>query len=208
MEKIRTAHVDRFTLMRTALKSALEGAEDSGIEISLSVATGKEFLEKFEKGRFDVVLIRLGQVGMDGFGLVSALTALDAGLKIIILSDVMEMENLRRSIDMKCRGYVSGDTSVEELIRAIHVVHKGGTCFDSDAMVLLLNSDENEGRLLSRYDLEFIRQMLKSTTRKDLGRRMNLSERSISYQKVRLREKLGVHSDLAVIAYAIRHGLV
>lgn len=60
---------------------------------------------------------------------------------------------------------------------------------------------------LTRREIEVLQALISHGTAKRAARGLNISPRTVEHYSRRAREKMGVHSNLQVVAIAVRNGI-
>ena len=120
---IRILLVDDQKLIRQGLKALLE--LDSDIQVVGSASDGHSAIEQVEALNPDVVLIDVRMPGMDGVTATQIICERFPEPKVLVLSGYDDEKYLADALRSGANGYLLKDTPAEELIGAIHSIHKG-----------------------------------------------------------------------------------
>ncbi|MFF3831425.1 LuxR C-terminal-related transcriptional regulator [Streptomyces sp. NPDC002458] len=191
--------------------------EAYGHQVVATAATGPETLEALLRWRPDVAVIdvRMPPTRSDE-GLRAALAARSElpGLPVLILSQYVEQLYARELLADGAGGigYVLKESvfDADQFLDALERVADGGTAMDPAVIAKLLSSGSSNRRLerLTERERSVLGLMAEGLSNQAIGRRLFLSESSISKYTTSMFGKLGITDDdtnhrrvLAVLAY-------
>jgi|SRR5579872_2739383 len=165
------------------------------------------------KARPNVVILDLD--GTNG-GMVEALErcrAAASDARICALTMRPAPEIMQRSLSAGAEGYVIKDVTPTELIRAIKLVASGETYVDPRVAGIWLRRRAGASRRpdlneLSTRETEVIRLIAEGLSNKEIGARLNLSEKTIKNHISRIFSKLNIYARSQAAVHAIRLGLL
>lgn len=153
-----------------------------------------------------------GQEYGDGMTLFSFIRRRYPSIKLVVLTmlDNPGVLGALRNQGICC--LVSKADAVSHLIPAIHAAATGGTYY-SPAIEIIMQTLDMNGRhgiteALSKRELEVLRLYASGMTINEIAARVNRSKKTISTQKSRAMQKLGIERDVDLLRYAIEHGIV
>jgi DNA-binding NarL/FixJ family response regulator len=159
----------------------------------------------------DVVVTDLSMPGRDGLDLIGSLNATFPKLPILVLTMHVEEEYATRAIRGGANGYLTKDSTEEELVAAIRRVARGHTaiCHKVAEVVALQLSRKQQSQpsLAALSDREFkTYELLAQGMRvSSIAKELNLSIKTVSTYKIRLLQKLGLDSQCDVVRHSLRH---
>jgi DNA-binding NarL/FixJ family response regulator len=110
-------------------------------------------------------------------------------------------------------GYLSKDRSGDELVGAIRRIHEGGL-YVSDAVAEQLAArasgrpPEARHELLSTREHQVLVRLASGQSARTIATEMGLSPKTVHTYRSRIRAKLELDTDAALIRYAVEHHLV
>jgi len=122
---IRLVIVDDHTLMRETWKMMLQ--RDARINVIAECASGAEAIACAEVQQPDVILMDINMTPINGFEATQKIAQSHPAIKIIGLSINNQPTYARNMIQMGAIGYVTKNSSLEEMLTAIVTVNTGGT---------------------------------------------------------------------------------
>jgi DNA-binding NarL/FixJ family response regulator len=103
----------------------------------------------------------------------------------------------------------------EELLRAIHAAARGESALDPSTTSRLLNqvrsaerkAEEDAFRDLSDREMDVLAHLARGKTNAEIGRLLNLSEKTVGNYIGTMFEKLGLNNRIELAAFAYEHHL-
>lgn len=209
---IETIIVDDHDILRAGLKHIL--ADSGDIAVTAEAGNGNEALARLRSGRWDAMVLDMSMPGKSGVELIKQIKQEFPRLPILILSMHREDIYAVRAFKAGASGYLCKDNAEAQLAQAIRKVAGGGV-FISPAVAERLAMDMMQGNKsdapphtqLSDREYEVFQHLVAGEGLTDIGRRLNLSVKTVSTHKTRIMEKLQVTNTAELVRYAMRHGL-
>jgi DNA-binding NarL/FixJ family response regulator len=211
MERIKVILVDDHTLFRKGLKMLLD--ELDGVEVVGEASTGKEFLMILEILQPDVVLMDINMPEMNGMEATQIALKLHPSLSILMLSMHGEEEYFNKMVDAGVKGFLLKNAEVDEVIKAINTVYRGGSYFSQELLLGVISGKnkkhEDEVDLaITERELEVLRLICLGYSNVDIGDKLFISPRTVDRHRSNLLEKTNSRNSVALVMYAIKHKLV
>lgn len=173
-----------------------------------TVADGREVHEAVERTRPDVLLLDLSMPHRNGLELIPELVAAFPALRILVVT--MHVDRTMADLALKggAHGFVPKGASADELNRAIQLVLEGESYVSPQVP---RRGHTTDGTTLDDPVLESLtprqRQILdligQGKTMVEIGEMLNVSPRTIEFHRARIKTKLGVSTETALLRYAI-----
>ena len=213
MSKIRILLVDDHTLVRLGLKTLL--GDQPGMEVIGEAGTAAEAVRAAERLRPDVVLMDIRMPGEGGIEATRQITARFPQIKVVMLTSFADDELVVRAIRAGAVGYVLKQVDNAELLRAIEAAARGEALLDPATTARLLarvrenerKADEDAFRELSDRELDVLAPLARGKTNAEIGRLLNLSEKTVSNYVSSILEKLHLTNRIELATYAVEHHL-
>lgn len=211
---IRLLLVEDQQLVRGALKLALQ--QDGVIEVIAEAASGHEALELAARLQPDIVVINVMLPDMECIGLTERFRQLAPMTGIVILT-AMAIDIFHRALQtlrgLGILGFITRNSAVEELGRAIHEVRQGREFLSGDIVEYLLFPDRRHevSFILDKFtDREFQVLLLVSQGKrnKEISPLMYISPKTVSTYKQRVYDRLSIDNDVQLLHWALHHNLV
>ncbi|KUM55198.1 response regulator transcription factor [Rheinheimera sp. EpRS3] len=208
---IRVLMADDHPLVRAGLKYLLAGCSD--IQLMAEVDNGNELVKRLSHTQVDVILVDLLMPGRSGVELIKQIKAEYPRLPVVVLSSYKEDMFALRTIKAGASGYICKDHAAERLIDAIRKVAAGGV-FISDEVLRLIANDLHTPvqsmaphTLLSDREYQIFLLIVAGFSPCEIADRLNISVKTISTHKTRIKEKTKLANTSDFVRYALNHKL-
>lgn len=204
--------VDDHDLVRHGFKSLL-GAQD-GIRVLDTQSSGENAINwcREHDGKVDVILMDVNMPGIGGIGATERISKTWPDIGIIIVTVHNEGPLPKQLLNGGAKGYLTKGNGVEEMIAAIKDVNKGKHYIAKDIAQQLalsvLPGEVNPLDRLSMRETQVLMMIAQGSKTQEISEILNLSPKTISTYRVRLYEKLNVHSDIEMLHMAMKHGVL
>jgi DNA-binding NarL/FixJ family response regulator len=207
---IRVIIVEDHSIFREGLKKVL--GEIDGISVVGEAANGKIFLDMLPLLAPDVVIMDIKMPVMDGIEATEEALRRYPGLKILVLSMFGEEEYLYSMVLKGIHGFLLKTTSMQNLERAIRMVHGGQQYFSPELNGILANKirqfSSNEVPVFTGKEDEVLRLICKGMSTDEMADHLNISKRTVEGYRAKLLQKTGLKSTINLVIYAIRNKMV
>src|SRR5262245_8761160 len=122
-ELIKVLIVDDHAIVRKGIRALL--ATEPNIQVLGEAKDGREAITEVERLRPDVILMDLVMPELDGIEAIRQITSRQPGSRILVLTSFATDEKVFPAIKAGALGYLLKDSNPEELVQAIHQVHRG-----------------------------------------------------------------------------------
>jgi DNA-binding NarL/FixJ family response regulator len=129
-KQIRVVIVDDHKMLRETWKMILQ--MDNRIQVIKDCDSGEEAVDCALNLHPDVMLMDINMAPMNGFEATEKIASINPDIKIIGISINNQPTYVRHLIQLGAKGYVTKNSSKEEMIEAILEVTKGNTFFCKD----------------------------------------------------------------------------
>ncbi len=212
---IRVVIADSHQLFRAGLGLLLSSEE--GIALVGEAADGLETIEVVSTLQPDVVLLDITMPGIDGVGIIRPIKQQSPATKPLMLTAARDEGLILKALRAGAKGYLSKDTTVSHLTKAIQAVHEGELWVDRKLVARFVEQEvvaelrENGPRrtqeaLTTRED-EILRLLASGGTNKDIGQALLISEKTVKCHVHSIFRKLNITRRLQAILYAVHCGL-
>lgn len=207
---IRILFADDHNVLRQGLKLILESSGE--MKVVASYANGIDAINWLRRNGCDVALIDIAMPGMSGIDLLKQIRKEKPKLPVLILSAYPESQYAVRLIKAGAAGYLNKECAPDEVVSAVHCV-LGGKKYISPAVAGMLANEISmpEGKLpheiLSNREYQILILIASGKTNAEITDILKLSAKTISTYRVRILEKMGMHSNSEIMHYAIDNHL-
>jgi DNA-binding NarL/FixJ family response regulator len=211
--KIRIVIADDHNIFRESLAALL--SRENGFEIVAQAGDGRTAVSMIQKYQPAVVLMDIGMPELNGIEATRQITAHYPKTKIIALSMHSDRKFVAEMLKAGASGYLLKDAEVEELINAIHTVIKEGIYLSPALTDMVIEdyvrhrpADEMKSAVtLTSREREVLQLVAEGKTTKEIAKRFGISIKTIESHRLKIMEKLDLHSIAELTKYAIREGL-
>jgi DNA-binding NarL/FixJ family response regulator len=174
---------------------------------------GNEALNKIKTGDFDFVILDITMPGQCGLDILKALKNCNLNVSILILSVHPQRQYAVRALKLGAAGYISKSSAPQELELAIRKISAGEIYVSSDItrkMVSDLNRKDDTylHERLSEREFQIMCFLAKGIPITEIGKRLFISERTVSTHRTRLLEKMDMKSNTELALYAYKNDLI
>ncbi len=210
MKKLRLLLADDHTILVEGLKALLMPEFD----VVATAGDGKAVLEAAEKHQPDLILLDISMPRLNGIEAARRLKQSNPDAKLIILTMHADLSFVSAAFEAGVSGYVLKQSAATELVAALHDVDSGQRYISSLIQKRLTTGTPAILRLpkklspdLTSRQREVLQLVAEGRVRKEIAQILGVSIKTVEFHKQKITEKLGIHTDAALTAYAIRHGI-
>ncbi|SRR5579883_262714 len=208
---IRILIADDHAIVREGLKQIVQQTSD--ILVVDEASNAAETLDKVRRLKLDLLLLDISMPGRSGLDVLLEVKRDFPHLPVLILSFHPEDQYALRMLKAGAAGYVTKESASDELINAIRKVASGGKYMSmplAEKLVFGMVNDKNvqPHELLSNREFQVFRLIAAGKTVKEIGDELSLSVKTISTNRARIMEKMGLKNNSEFTQYAIKHKLM
>lgn len=209
--RVRVFVADDHPIYREGIVRALKDRPE--IELIGEAADGRDALERIKELEPDVAVLDIRMPGLEGTQILSALRRDGHDTEVLFLSAFMESELAYKTVAEGAKGYLSKESSRQEIGDAIVAVARGETAFDPEVTAGLALAVQQRERSNGRPELtaresEVLHMIADGKSAPEIGREIHLSPTTVKTHLHTLYEKLGVSDRAAAVAEGMRRGLL
>ncbi|MBA53098.1 MAG: two-component system response regulator UvrY [Pseudomonadales bacterium] len=208
---IKVFIVDDHDLVRTGISRML--ADVAGIKVVGEAASGEEALKLIRELSPDVVLMDAKMPGIGGLEATRKLLRQNADVRVIAVTACGEEPFPSRFLQAGASGYLTKGAAMDEMVKAIRLVHSGQRYISPDvAQELALKPFRNDSASpfdqLSEREMQIAMMIVNCQKVQEISDKLFLSPKTVNSYRYRLFEKLGINSDVELTLLAVRHGML
>ncbi len=202
---------DDHPIYREGIVRAIKDRPD--LELLAEAGDGREALDRIRELKPLVAVLDIRMPGLDGTQVLAAARREGLETEILFLSAFMEPELAYKTVAAGAKGYLSKESSRQEVCEAIVSIARGGTAFAAEAQAGLAAQIQERERSggppkLTEREQEVLGLVAQGLSAPDIGRHIHLSTTTVKSHLHSLYEKLGVSDRAAAVAEAMRRGLL
>ncbi|MEZ4521745.1 MAG: response regulator transcription factor [Thermomicrobiales bacterium] len=212
---MRILIADDHPLFRDGVASLLRAR---GHDIVAVAENGKEAIDLTRALQPDLVLMDLRMPEIDGLTATRIISTEMPHIKIFIITVSDEDDDLYDAIKSGAAGYVIKNVPSEEFFELLDAVVQGKSGLPPALARKVLAEYTDDGRndedngdagSLTRRELDVLSLMVAGvTSTRDLADHLVISDNTVKYHLRNILNKLHLNNRAAVVAHAVRHGLV
>ena len=208
---IKILIADDHSIVREGLKQFV--AESPEMAVRGEAVNGQQVLNIVHKMDYDLILLDIAMPGRGGIDTLKQLKIEKPEIPVLILSMYPENQYALRAIKAGASGYLTKESAPEELIGAIKKVARGGKYVSADLAEKLVenlgkDTEKPDHTMLSDREYQVMTMIATGKTVKEIGDELSLSVKTISTNRTRALEKMGMKNNAEFTYYAIKQGLV
>jgi DNA-binding NarL/FixJ family response regulator len=217
MTRTRILIADDHEVVRKGLRSLLE--HEPNMEVVGEAGNGREAVEKATTVRPDVVVLDIGMPELNGLEATRRIVKAAPRTEVLILTVYESEEVIREVLRAGARGYVLKSDAGRLLLTAVEAVAAHKPFFTSRVSELVLAGflsgdaprTEEElppGAPLTPREREVLQLLAEGKTNKEVAAALGIGLKTVETHRMNLMAKLGLHSVVDLVRYAIRNGIV
>lgn len=214
MNKARILIADDHALAREGLRAMLD--RSGRFDVVGEAASGEEALALCQQHRPELALLdirygtRGGEAGIDGLEAARQLSDTQPDIAIIILTMHDNADYLRAAIAAGARGFITKDTSREELLAAIDLVAAGAVAYPPALMRRAVVAADRSPvfaalERLTPREREVLDALASGGTNKEIALALGITPGTVKTHVERLIGKLGVRDRTQAAVIAVEH---
>jgi two-component system, NarL family, response regulator LiaR len=208
---IRVLVVDDHAIIRKGIQALL--AEIAEIEVVGEARDGEEAMALAKALKPDVILMDLVMPGVDGIQATRRITAAEDGPRILVLTSFAGDDKVFPAIKAGALGYILKDSEPEDLVEAIHQVHRGEPSLTpSIAQKLLKELRRPSARPptpdpLTDREMEVLHLVAKGLSNPEISQRLVIAEATVRTHVSNILSKLHLANRVQATLYALQEGI-
>ncbi|HEX7464712.1 MAG TPA: response regulator transcription factor, partial [Actinomycetota bacterium] len=155
---------------------------------------------------------------MDGIEATRRIKEVSPATKVVIMTAHDEERLLVEAVEAGASGFLRKEEAADEVLAAAKAAAEGEVLIDPTLLTRLLHqvAQEREARRdalalfeeLTEREREILQLLAQGTRNDDIARKLFISPQTVQTHVRNLLAKLGVHSKLEAVAFAVKHGAI
>ena len=202
---------DDHAIVREGVKQIVKTLPE--VTLIDEVSEGNEALVKIKEVGYDLVILDISMPGMSGLDILQNISQRKIVTRVLILSLHPQEQYAVRAFKLGASGYLSKDSTFEELTVAIRKIATGGKYISSSFAEKLFFTDPEQGNenlhdSLSEREFQVMILLAEGKTVLEIAKEIFISDKTVSTYRSRIMEKMGIKKNAYLTLYAIRHNLI
>ncbi len=205
MEKITILIADDHTLVRETWSYIFNS--DARFSVVAESGTGEEAVDKAKSLRPNIVIMDINLPGINGIEATQQIRKYSPGTKILGVSLHTQPTYARKMIQKGAMGYVTKNSSREEMFKAILEIQSGKKYICDEIKNILseqvISGDDPQTGLnsLSQREIEIIAYIKKGNSSKEIADALNISVKTVEVHRYNVLKKLNLKNAAALVNF-------
>lgn len=210
MEKISILLVDDHKLIRESWTFILNS--DARFEVIGQTSDANEAVEIAKNKSPKIVLMDINMSPINGFEATKLVRKYSPESKIIGISMHSMPAYARKMLQMGAMGYVTKNSSKDELLKAIVEVNEGRKYICDEVKNILAqqelgdDSGQPDMNVLSRRELDIIKQIKEGLSSKEIALQLDISLKTVEVHRYNILKKLNLKNTAALVNFINANG--
>jgi two-component system invasion response regulator UvrY len=209
-QSVRVLIVDDHAVVREGYRTLLE--KHAGLAVVGEAANAAAAYQAYKDARPDVVIMDISMPGRGGIDAIGHIRQLDGHARILVFTMHGGAPYALQAFRAGAKGYVTKSSPPDLLIDAVRAVAQGrmAICPEiGEALALDRLQEESQGlKELSPREFEILRMLLDAKSTDEIATALNVSRKTAANYHYNIKSKLGVASDIELVHFGLRHGLL
>lgn len=211
MNKITILLVDDHKLIRDSWSFILNC--DSRFQVIGETSNAEEAIDIAREKSPKIVLMDINMTPMNGFDATKLVRKYSPGSKVIGLSMHSMPAYARRMLQMGAMGYVTKNSSRDELLTSIVEVNEGRKYVCDEVKNILAQQElvDEVGtpdlNVLSRREIDIVKLIKEGYSSKEIAVQLSISLKTVEVHRYNILKKLNLKNTAALVNFTNAHGL-
>ncbi len=166
----------------------------------------------------EVAVVDLALPDGDGLELIEHFTLAEPQMMTLVLSASLEPVRFARAVEAGAAGVLHKATPIKDIVDAVRRLKAGeallspAEIFDMLRVVSRERQEKKEAReaieRLTPREIDVLKALAEGLESREIAEKMNITVETERTHMVNILHKLGVHSRLHALVFAVRHGIV
>ena len=208
---IRVLIADDHAIVRKGIRALLSTEAD--IQVIGEASDGAEAIAQTQALNPDVILMDLVMPKLDGIEATRQITANQPRARILVLTSFAADDKVFPAIKAGALGYLLKDSSPDELVQAIHQVHRGEPSLEPSIARKVLTELSQPPKTpltpdpLTEREVGVLRLVAQGQSNREIAEQLVITEMTVRTHVSNILSKLHLASRTQAALYALREGL-
>jgi two-component system, NarL family, response regulator NreC len=214
MEKLTIVLADDHHVVRQGLRALLESALDC--TVVGEAADGLAALELVKQLQPSVLVVDMVLPKLNGLDVIRRVRQAAPQTRIVVLSMHADEAYVREALRAGATGYILKESHADEFVQAVEQAAAGRRYLSTplteralDAYIAqTAETSFDAAETLTGREREVLVLAAQGATTAEIAERLSLSGRTVEAYRARMMHKLGLRTQMDLIRYALRQGLI
>ncbi len=213
MKRVGVILADDHEVVRRGLRAILESHGE--YEVVGEATNGRAAVELAAKFKPDVAILDIGMEGMNGLEATRQIVKTTPETQVLILTMYDSDSVAAEALEAGARGYLLKTDAARDLHMALSSLLRHKTFFTSRVEDMLVKQFRKTGknptnrfRRLTSREREVLQLLAEGKSNKEIAQLLALSLKTVDTHRSNIMSKLGLHSVVELVHYAIRERIV
>lgn len=206
--------IDDHPVVRNGYRRLLESTSD--IHVVADADNGETGCVLHQEHRPDVTIIdlNLDQQGIDGLETIHRIKIKSPAANILVFSMYSNEIMVQRALSMGATGYVTKQSSLEQLLKAVRKVSQGQIFIDPELASNLLTDkwsgkpSENPLEALSKREFQLFKLMAEGNSVAQIAEMISISPKTVGVHQASIMKKLKLKNRSQLVRLAINCNII
>ncbi|HYF32791.1 MAG TPA: response regulator transcription factor [Chitinophagaceae bacterium] len=204
MEPISILIADDHKLIRDTWSFILNN--DQRFKVVAECSNGEEAIEQARNKRPQIVLMDINMTPVSGLEATKQIRKVSPGSRVIGVSMHSQPAYAKKMLQIGAKGYVTKNSSREEMFKAILEVHKGNRYICDEVKNILSEQIMDDGpsqgiNALSERELQIVKLIKEGFSSKEISVQLNISLKTVEVHRHNILKKLNLKNSAALVNY-------
>lgn len=216
MKNLRILLADDHALIRRGARGVLQ--RHRGWRVVGEAANGTEAVEKAKRLKPDVAIVDISMPELDGVQVTYEIRKAVPDTKVLVLTLHESDQMIQNALEAGAHGYVLKSDLTESLVDAVKDIAASKRSLTPKVSEIVLEGflkakrHEPDVRRVHAQptprELEILRLLAEGKANKEIAWELGIAVRTVDAHRANIMQKLGLHSLVELIHYAMRRGIV
>lgn len=204
MEVISILIADDHKLIRDTWSFILN--TDERFKVVAECSNGEDAVEQAKQKRPQIVLMDINMTPVSGLEATKQIRKVSPGSRIIGVSMHSQPAYAKKMLQIGAKGYVTKNSSREEMFKAIMEVHNGNRYICDEVKNIIseqiLDDGPSQGiNSLSERELQIVKLIKEGMSSKEISAQLSISLKTVEVHRHNILKKLNLKNSAALVNY-------
>lgn len=204
--------IDDHPVVRNGYRRLLESTSD--IQVVADTDNGEKGYALYQELTPDVTIVdlNLDEHGIDGLETIHRIKIKNPAANILVFSMHTNEIMIHRALKMGATGYITKQSSLEQLLKAVRLVSKGRGYIDPELALNLLTdkekSSENPLHILSKREFQLFKLIAEGHSVTQIAEKISISPKTVGVHQANIMRKLKLQNRSQLVRLAINCNII